>query len=117
MKATSFKIPKIEEGSFKFQEDIEQHFYDNLHTHPEIQLTYILSSHGTCFIGHHLEPFQPNEIYLIGSNIPHVFKNDEAYYQKNTIEKAHGISLFFKPIVLNLMNRRSFVNSRPHPFY
>lgn len=96
MKAKPFKIRKTAEESFNVQEDIAAYFYDYLHTHPEVQITLILKSSGTCFIGNSIGSFEPGEIYIIGSQIPHIFKNSPQYYTQ-TGNNAHCLTLFFKP--------------------
>ncbi len=96
MKVLPFKIPKVESSSFHLQIDEEPYFYDKLHQHPELQLTWIVKGEGTLIYGDYLGAFQPNEIYLIGSNSPHVFRCKDEYYlpeSKHVLSK----SVFFKP--------------------
>lgn len=95
MKARPFQIPKTEEESFNVQEDYLDYFYDHLHTHPEIQVTYILKSSGTRFIGSSIDKFEADEIYVIGSNIPHMFKNHPEYYDNSRTGRAHAVTIFF----------------------
>jgi len=50
------------------------------HYHPEYELTYIVSGHGSVLIGSAVESFSPGHIALIGGNIPHHYasrENDE----------------------------------------
>ena len=98
MKPLPFKIPKTDKESFKVQNDKLDHLYDRLHTHPEIQVSYIFESSGTRFIGHSVDRFNPDEIYVIGPDIPHMFKNDQEYYQQKKGHYAHCISLFFSEV-------------------
>jgi len=96
MKALPFKIPKVENSSFHLQVDDEPYFYDKLHQHPELQLVWIVKGEGTLIYGDYLGEFLPNEIYLIGSNVPHVFRSKAEYYLPTT----PGIlakTIFFKP--------------------
>ena len=94
MRALPFKIPTTDNESFLVQEDLMDHFYGILHTHPEVQITLILSSTGTLFAGDYIGSFRPGDLFVIGSNCPHVFKNDEAFYGGEEGLKAHGLSLF-----------------------
>ena len=93
MKALPFIIPKTEE-TFMVQVDRQPYFYDILHRHPEIQLTLILSGEGTVITGDYLGDFKPGDIFLIGHNMPHVFRSDPQYYSDRKLI-SHAVSLFF----------------------
>ncbi|MFC0516745.1 helix-turn-helix domain-containing protein [Mucilaginibacter angelicae] len=45
------------------------------HFHPEYELTFILSSAGTRYVGNHFEDFKENDMVLLGPNLPHCWKN------------------------------------------
>ena len=96
MKILPFKIPKTSQESFRLQEDREIHFYDNLHQHPEIQLTLILNSEGKVIVGDFIGAFKPGDIFLIGPNLPHVFRNDQKYYDHPQEGQAHSLTVFFE---------------------
>lgn len=96
MKILPFKIPKTASESFRLQVDHEQYFYDYLHQHPEVQLTLILEGDGKLIAGDYIGPFKPGEVYLIGPNLPHVFRSDPRYYEENTFLYCHSISVFFE---------------------
>lgn len=96
MKAVRFVIPKTGGNSFRIQVDRSPYFYDTIHYHPEHQITFFIKGEGTSFIGNHVERFQPGNVYLIGKNVPHVSKCDEAYYKGDPELEAYSISLFFK---------------------
>src|SRR6478735_12660616 len=95
MKILPFKIPKTNQESFRLQEDDQPHFYDHLHQHPETQLTLILSSEGKVIAGDYIGTFKPGDVFLIGPNLPHVFRNDAKYYQASDLN-AHSITIFFE---------------------
>lgn len=76
MKVLPFKIPKPENSTIVFQEDKEIYFYDKLHQHEEIQLTLIKEGKGTLIVGDSINYYVKDDILVIGSNIPHVFKSD-----------------------------------------
>ncbi|EDP95131.1 AraC family transcriptional regulator [Kordia algicida OT-1] len=90
MKVLPFKIPKAESDILIVQEDRGRTFYEQLHQHEEIQLSYIVSGKGTFIIGDTIRDFQPNDVLLFGSNVPHVLKSDVT-----TDEDSYMISLFF----------------------
>ena len=45
------------------------------HFHPQNELTYIVESVGTKFIGDFVGPYEPGELVLLRSNLPHCWKN------------------------------------------
>lgn len=93
MRVIPFRIPKTGAEAFRFQIDDQPRLYDHLHQHVEIQLTAIVSSEGTLLAGEYMGRFRPGDVFLIGSNLPHVFRNDPEY------GKGHGnaktISVYF----------------------
>jgi len=97
MEPILFKVTKNENASFHIQENEMPYQYDRLHYHPEYQISLILKGKGLLSIGNSLDEFGPDDMYVIASNIPHVFKNKPAYYQQPLNTKTHMISLFFSP--------------------
>lgn len=95
MKPVPFKVTEKEDASFHVQINRQQHQYDRLHFHPEYQISLILEGCGTSAIGNSIDRFAPNDIYIIGSNVPHVFKNDSEHYAPVNPRQSHFISLFF----------------------
>lgn len=95
MKARLFRVVKTAAASFQVQEDDMAHFYDQLHFHPEFQLTYIMEGEGTLFVGDGIHRFGPGQVLLLGSNLPHVLRNDEEWYAPGSALKARAISIYF----------------------
>ena len=95
MRALSFKIPKTGTSSIRVQIDHQPYFYDILHQHLEIQLTLIVSGTGTLFQGDYIGDFRPKDVFVIGTNVPHVLKSDTNYYHNNG-DLSHAVSIFFE---------------------
>lgn len=76
MKVLPFKIPKPESEALVYQEDHEIIFYNQLHQHEEIQISYIVQGSGSLIVGDSINYYKPNDILVIGENIPHVFRSD-----------------------------------------
>ncbi|WP_266206215.1 AraC family transcriptional regulator [Pontibacter kalidii] len=95
MKVIPFKIPKPSKELIRYQVDCQPYFYDKLHQHPEIQLSCILEGEGKLIVGDYIGRFGPGDIFLLGQNVPHVFRSDDAYYQHDEARQSHSIILFF----------------------
>jgi AraC-like DNA-binding protein/quercetin dioxygenase-like cupin family protein len=93
MKIIPFKIPKNTQEAFRVQVDKIPHLYNHLHQHPEIQLTLVKKSEGTLIAGDYVGRFVPGDVFVIGPNQPHVFRNDEPYFKRKLT--AHTVSVFF----------------------
>src|SRR6185312_4338785 len=65
------------------------------HFHPEMELVYILESFGKRIIGDNIEPFDQGDMVFIGSNLPHLWMNDEIFYNGIPGLKAKAIVFYF----------------------
>lgn len=79
MKVLPFKIPKPENVTLYIQEYKGESFYDKLHQHKEIQISLVLEGEGTYIIGDCVGDFKKGDIFVLGENLPHVFKSDDAF--------------------------------------
>ncbi len=59
------------------------------HFHKEYELVLIENSEGTRFIGDHVTNFRNGNLVLIGPNVPHMYRNNEQYYEnKGLVAKS-----------------------------
>ncbi|MEO0572013.1 MAG: AraC family transcriptional regulator [Bacteroidota bacterium] len=89
MKVYPFKIPKKPKENIILQIDRASCFYDKLHQHEEIQLSYLLSGRGKLVVGNTISAFESGDFIAIGSNLPHLFLSSKDG------EDCHMISIFF----------------------
>jgi len=99
MKPKLLKISVSPEHSFSCRFDSVPFFYSEWHFHPEIELVYIQQGTGTQFIGNNIAHFANDDLILVGSNLPHLWKCDEIYFEKNTDTKAQSLVIHFLPNV------------------
>lgn len=101
MKALPYKIPINDNESFIVRRDAKQYFYSALHSHEEIQITLILDCTGTVFIGDYIGHFKKYDLFIIGSNCPHMFKIDEKYIEGNFDLNPRAISIYLSDYFFN----------------
>ncbi|MFD1293418.1 AraC family transcriptional regulator [Lutibacter holmesii] len=90
MKVLPFKIPKPENVTLYIQEYTGESFYEKLHQHKEIQISIVLKGEGTYIIGDCVGDFKQHDIFVLGENLPHVFKRDNAFKNDTSM-----VSVFF----------------------
>ena len=54
-----------------------------LHYHPEFEIIYVEKSYGIRLMGNHIGHFSDGDLMFISPNLPHVWKNDNDFYQDN----------------------------------
>jgi len=90
LKILPFKISKPLHDALIYQIDFEDVFYDKLHQHEEIQMSWIVEGKGTLIVGDTVNNYKKDDIIVLGSNLPHVFKSDVSVGKK-----SHMVTLFF----------------------
>lgn len=94
-RVVAFNVPQTENEVVRVQVDAHPHFYDQLHQHHEIQIMFIETGEGTVIAGDYVGRFRPNDVFIIGSGQPHVFRSDQAYYDSPVPNASRCISLYF----------------------
>ncbi len=95
MKVLPFTIPVSYDKTVIVKDEQLPYFYPYLHRHEEIQLTFVQKGEGTLLVGNNMYTFSANEVYLIGANMPHVFKSDPTYFDEKGDKEVQSITIFF----------------------
>ena len=81
MKPILRKIDVNQNHSFLVCRETHPYFDERWYYHPEIELTSIHKGNGMRFIGDSIDRFSDGELILLGANLPHMWRCNEAYYQ------------------------------------
>ena len=95
MKPILEKLTPEPECSFVLQKDSFPYYPTPWHYHPEYELVLVLRSSGRKIIGDHVSRFSDGDLALIGPNLPHVYDNDSAYYEKDSQLRAEAVVIHF----------------------
>ncbi|MBG6234445.1 AraC-like DNA-binding protein [Pedobacter sp. CAN_A7] len=71
-------------------------FYQYLHRHDEWQLTWVKKGEGTLIAGNNMHSFRSGDLFLIGANLPHLFKSNPEYFTDED-KNIEACSLYFNP--------------------
>jgi len=93
-----------------FKDLISPHFNPNWHFHPELQISFIVKGKGTRFVGDHVETFEEEDVVLTGPNVPHLWRNDDVYFNQNSKLTTRGLVIYFNQELVNerLMQKNEF---------
>ena len=92
MKAQVAVLSPSRDSSFSAEFYSAANFSHPFHSHPEVELTYIVSSEGTRIVGDHLGSFEAGDLCLMGAHLPHIYRNS-----RRTGELAQAEVLQFLP--------------------
>lgn len=66
------------------------------HVHPEIEIMYIVEGEGSRFVGDHIENFTAGDLVVVGSNLPHCWKNGPGHYEQGSAYRAKARVILFR---------------------
>ena len=89
MKVFPFKIPKPANENLVIQVDRERIFYDKLHQHEEIQVSFIAEGFGKLLVNDNVFSYRPGDLFVIGGEMPHLFRTEP-----RGDEVSHMVSFF-----------------------
>jgi AraC-like DNA-binding protein len=81
--------------AFVIKDLVAPYFEKNWHFHPEYQLFLVLEGRGTRFVGDNIQSFKENDMVFTGPNLPHLWRSDNVYFDKNKPLRTHGVVIYF----------------------
>lgn len=76
---------------------LQEPFFDpNWHFHPHYQLFTVIKGTGTRFIGDDIRHFEEGDTVFLGPNMPHLWRSDRPYFEKESQLQTEGIVVYFK---------------------
>ena len=73
----------------------DAYFDPNWHFHPHYQLFTVVEGTGTRFIGDDIRHFEAGDSVFLAPNMPHLWRSDAAYFDKDSTLKVQGIVVYF----------------------
>lgn len=95
MKAQAISRTIYQNSSFRLRKYDFKNFLKVWHYHPEVELIVLLESTGTRFIGDSIEKFAPGDIVLTGKKLPHLWLNDDIYFDEKSTLRARCYGFHF----------------------
>lgn len=95
MKPQLLKVITGPQHSFSVREDTLPYINNRWHYHPEVELICFQQGTGTQFVGDHIKRFGPGDIVLVGANLPHYWRYDDAYFSGKKKDTVYSIVIHF----------------------
>ncbi|EOR93485.1 Transcriptional regulator, AraC family [Arcticibacter svalbardensis MN12-7] len=92
------KIPMDGGQSFSVQLEMGLKFNKQWHYHQEVEIIYIIHGSGTRCIGDSVDYFKEDQLFFIGSNVPHMLRPDQDY---NPNYPDEVVVIHFQPELFN----------------
>lgn len=74
------------------------------HFHESCEIVLIEEGYGKRIVGDHIEDFDKGDLVFMGPNLPHIWQNDNLYFQKRKDLRVKATVLYFEPaMVLSLV--------------
>ena len=100
MKPVFQKLTSSPDEGFAFKV-VRGHSFDcPWHFHSEYELILIVESGGYRMVGDHLAPLRPGDLVLVGSNLPHIYQNDEDV--PGRVPPVHAVLIQFEETCLGV---------------
>lgn len=112
MRAPNIEKTLTPKETFVFKDLTGPYFNPKWHFHPEFQISYIAEGRGTRFVGDHVQTFEEGDLTLTGPNLPHLWRSDEVYFEKDSKLKTRGLVIYFDHELLSnsLLEKEEFYN-------
>jgi AraC-like DNA-binding protein len=84
------KYKSVDKGysqSFYLSRETNPYLGGNWHYHEDFELIYIIKGEGVRIVGDSLSHFRPVQLVLVGSWLPHLWKNDELHLNDDSVDR------------------------------
>ncbi len=95
MKPQLLKVATGPTNSFSVRQNMIPYMNNRWHFHPEVELIHFHKGGGMQFVGDSIMRFRPDDIVLVGSNLPHYWRFNDVYLQNNNDAVAYTTTIHF----------------------
>src|SRR3954447_18645932 len=82
---------------FRLKTVDEYYLNSPFHFHEACEIVLIEEGYGKRIVGDHIDDFEKGDLVLMGPNLPHIWQNDNVYFQKRKTMRVKATVLYFDP--------------------
>jgi AraC-like DNA-binding protein len=90
------KLPLSKDSSYIYESYVSPNFETPWHYHEELEIVLLDQGHGKKIIGNHTSEYKQNDLFFLGSNLPHWFRADDSYYEEPSGIKPSSLVIQFR---------------------
>jgi AraC-like DNA-binding protein len=90
------KLPLSKDSSYIYESYVSPNFETPWHYHEELEIVLLDQGHGKKIIGNHTSEYKQNDLFFLGSNLPHWFRADDSYYEEPSSIKPSSLVIQFR---------------------
>ncbi len=73
------------------------HGRPSFHSHPELELTFIVEGYGKRIIGNKVVAYEAGDMVFVGAGVPHIWLSDPAFYEPDSNLRSKVIVTYINP--------------------
>jgi AraC-like DNA-binding protein len=100
MKALLKLVNARQDKVFQVMKVSESYFYPHWHFHPECEIMLVLEGTGMRFAGDSMQRFRPGDLVLFSNKLPHLYRSDKVYYEKDSGFLSKAFVVYFDEALL-----------------
>jgi len=71
------------------------HFDHDFHFHKTCELLWIVEGRGTFIAGDHIGKFEQDDLFMLGTGLPHIFRSSKEYHAPDSNLRTVAIAIYF----------------------
>jgi len=71
------------------------HFDHDFHFHKTCELLWIVEGRGTFIAGDHIGKFEKDDLFMLGTGLPHIYKSAKEYHAPDSNLRTVAIAIYF----------------------
>ena len=80
------------------------HFDHDFHYHKTCELLWIVEGRGTFIAGDHIGKFEQDDLFMLGTGLPHIFRSAKEYHAHDSNLRTVAIAIYFTDEFLSDMS-------------
>jgi AraC-like DNA-binding protein len=87
--------PILDKRQLSIKKVEKPYFTHDFHYHKTCELLWIAEGRGTLIVGDYIGKYEEDDLFLMGTGLPHIFRSAKEYHQPDSPLKTVAIAIYF----------------------